>query len=34
MRREEKVESIKLAEELLSTNDMCSLLDYKGLSAG
>ena len=34
MRREEKVESIKLAEELLSTNDMCILIDYKGLSAG
>ena len=33
MRREEKVESIKLAEELLSTNDMCILIDYKGLSA-
>jgi large subunit ribosomal protein L10 len=34
MRKEQKVESIKLAEELLSTNDMCILIDYKGLSAG
>lgn len=34
MRKEQKVESIKLAEQLLSTNDICILINYKGLTAG